>query len=132
MSAPTTRTPVGEKLLITMLPSDAVWLRLREKFKTYDIEEDSTDEHVYDLRSYEDSPITDDYVLFWGRDGWENGTWHAKLTLERKDGGLLFFAERGSDAECMPLMAVRRRLLSFMSDCMHAHSHNPQDGDETE
>jgi hypothetical protein len=112
-----------ERILISELPSDAVWLRLRDKFKLYDVEEDSEDDNVYDLRAHDD--FMEDEVLFWGRDGWPEGFWHARLTLERHPtrDTLLVYAERGDHPEAIQLTHSRRRILEFMSEHMDAHEH---------
>jgi len=115
-----------EKILISELPSDAVWLRLRDKFKEFDVEAASEDENVYDLRDHED--IMDDEVFYWGRDGWSSGFWHARLYLERQPAtkALLVYAERGENDDCMTLLTLRKLLLTFMHDCMDAREHDPE------
>ena len=117
--------PIIERILISELPSDAVWRQLRLKFVEFDVEEESEDDNVYDLR--QDDDMLKDVVLFWGRDGWSNGYWQARITLtrcpERKT--LLVYATRGDHPDCMPLMAIRKMLLLFMSSCMSAREHNP-------
>ncbi len=111
----------AKKLLITVLPDDAVWRRLRDKFREYDVEADSEDENIYDLRAHD--VITDDEVYVWGRDGWSNGWWHGRLFLERANNGqITVMAEQGTSPDCMSLLALRKKLLLFMDDCMHARS----------
>jgi hypothetical protein len=109
-----------EKILITELPTDAIWRRLRDKFRAYDVEADSEEENVYDLR--EADILEEDIVYFWGRDGWSDGFWHARIYLERSPAtkNLVVYAERGAIGDCLPLLPLRRRLMLFMEDCMTA------------
>jgi hypothetical protein len=117
--------PDSERILISELPSDAIWRKLRLKFREHDVEQDSEDDNVYDLREHDN--MLEDEVFFWGRDGWAGNFWHARIYLERHktQGTLLVYAERGDNKDCMQLLPFRRMLLSFMSDCMSAREHTP-------
>ena len=111
--------PNTEKILISELVSDAIWQRLILKFAEYDVEAESEDEYVYDLR--QGATFMEDEGFFWGRDGWSEGFWHARFFLERgAKGTLVLYAERGDDPRCMSMLALQKATRVFMHSCMSA------------
>lgn len=98
--------------LIARLTDNAQWLRILEKCRQYDVEEDSGDEYVYDVR--------DDYILYWGRDGWEAGIWHAKMYLVEEPGHWLLMAEQNTAPSAAPILGVAKRIRAFLEECLGA------------
>jgi len=117
-----------EKILISVLPSDAIWHRLRLKFQDHDVENDDLGSNIWDLRLQ--PMLVDDVVYVWGRDGWLGGYHHAILSLERnEDETLVLYATRGDHAECMPLTMLTKLVDVFIQDCMDAREHDSEDSE---
>lgn len=98
--------------LVCHLTRKAQWTRILEKCREYDVEAITAPEYVYDVR--------DDYVLYWGRDGWDAGFWHAKFWLVEDDGVMSIVAEQGHDDRAASVLKTAERIRDFIQDCMQA------------
>jgi hypothetical protein len=100
------------KALIANLTEPAQWLRIQEKCRQFDTEEDSSDEYVYDVR--------EDFIYYWGRDGWNGGFWHAKFYPVQEDGYQRLMAEQNEDSRAASVLNIVKLIKPFIADCLTA------------
>lgn len=96
-----------ERLLALSTVSTDDWHTLKTACARHDVENGDDVENVWDVRDYEDP--TKDEIYLWGRDGWEEGFWHAVVNLD----GDVAWITRGNDKRAMPLMRARELLANF-------------------
>lgn len=102
-----------ERLLVMTDVSALDWRRVQNWLAEHDVEscrEDALD--VWDVRIRPDPAASE--ALYWGRDGWRDGYWHARVTWE--DGAV--WLERGEDGRAMPLSRFHDIFLDFASDAL--------------
>jgi hypothetical protein len=89
------------------------WYEIRELLTEYDVEagEAHEMENVWDCRFYDE--WTKDHAFYCGRDGWDQGFYHAKVYLEVCGEEISVHIEQGAD-DAQPLTDSLRMILSFI------------------
>lgn len=90
------------------------WGRIQDWLAQHDVESPVDDpSNVWDVRRYDD-PGRDESLL-WGRDGWRDGYWHARVTW---DDGEVWMERSDEDERAMPLTRAYDLLLEFVTDAL--------------
>lgn len=84
------------------------WNAIQDFLGARDVEAADDPLNVWDARRYDDP--NRDQIYLWGRDGWREGFWHARVTFE--DG--MAWMERSEDERAMPLT----RSLALFEECV--------------
>lgn len=88
------------------------WESIKRHARKYDVEEGSGPDFIFDVRESEDE---DDYILFWGRDGWRMGYHHASIWFEEHNNNKLrVYISRNSVDGAMPLVAARKLIVATL------------------
>lgn len=103
---------------------EGTWRRIKDACSKFDVEENSHPENVWDVRDY---GTDEDAIILWGRDGWRNGYWHARITRDGSD----VWIERGSDDEANELTHSRKRFTNVVQPLL-APTQEKDDGEQLE
>lgn len=96
-----------ERLQVMKDVDHTMWRRIKEACAAFDVEESSNLENVWDVRDY---GTEKDVIFLWGRDGWRDGFWHARITRE----GTSIWMERGQTENAHPLTRSRKRFSNLV------------------
>jgi len=107
-----------EHMILFSTISPQSWKSIKQLSNTFDVEEQDSPEHIFDVRAGED--VLEDRIFVWGRDGWRGGYYHAIVWVETAPtpGELRIRITRGSHPKSMPLDGARRMLVPILKHCL--------------
>lgn len=111
----------AERLQVMKDVDDTMWNRIKTACAFFDVEEKSNPENIWDVRDY---GTEDDVIFLWGRDGWRDGFWHARIVREDTD----VWMERGPSEKSNPLTQSRKRFVNIVQPLLTPAESNDETG----
>jgi len=88
-------------------------------FRDHDVEEGSDPINAYDAR--------EDFVYYWGRDGWRKGYWHARIYREEAGGRWNMLAQQNPDDRAADVLQISRAVAGHIQDIIQPKDENVDD-----
>lgn len=95
------------------------WRAILQKAEKYDVSEGTSHKFAFGARRPEKKPAKDHYIIYWGRNGWNNGFYHAKLEVDKVGSNAhQLYATRSDDDRAKSLTKINNHLLPFIESAL--------------